>query len=132
MAINVKKHLQNDWLKGSDIGEGNRLTVTIEKAYDHTFPSGDESSVLEFLELDQKLSLNKGRLTKMVDLFGDDSDEWLGRQVILYAVDVTYQGKTTLGVAIAAAMPRKKAPQPVFEDGDDTNGDVVFSSRGRN
>jgi hypothetical protein len=127
VSLNLKKHLKNDWLKGSDLEEGERLTVTIEKVYEHTFPSGDESIVVEFLELDQKLSLNKTRLTKLVELLGDDAAEWKGRQVALYPVDVSFGGKNTLGVAIGA-VARKKAARPAD---DDLDGDVVFRS-GRN
>lgn len=124
MAIDLKKHLRNDWLKGSDLDEGERLTVTIEKAYEHAFPSGDESVVLEFLELDQKLALNKTRLNKLVELLGDDAEEWIGKQIAIYPIDVAFGGKTTVGVAIGTVV-RKKATRPVEED-EDTNGDVVF------
>ncbi len=132
MPIDFSKYDKNEWLKGSDLAnmvdEGERLPVTVSKAYEHQYPSGDEAIVLELLEIDQKLSLNKSRRDKMRALFGDDETQWVGKQITLYTTDVAFQGKQSIGIAIAA-MPRKKAPQPVVED--DLDGDVIFRT-GRN
>ena len=132
MAIDFSKYDKSSWLKGSDLEQGEFLPVTVEAVSEHTFPSGDESIVVKFLELDKRLVLNKTRRDKLIEMLGSDDEEWLGHRITLYPVDVSFQGKTTVGVAIGA-VPRKKAAKPVVEDDDDdTNGDVVFQTKGIN
>ncbi len=126
MAFDTNTYLESPYLKGSELEEGERLVVTIKSAEEVTFPqSGDTVPVLEFLELDKKLTLNRTRIAKLVDLLGEDTEEWVGRKISLYAVDVNYQGKMTLGVAVAAApkakegQPAKKKAQVVEDDDED-------------
>jgi hypothetical protein len=118
MAFDVEKYTKNPFLKGEDLEEGERTVVTIKTAEEVNFPSGDTVPVLSFLELDQKLTLNKTRIKKLVEILGEDTDEWIGKKISLYQVDVQYQGKTMPGVAVAAP-PRKpkggQEPEVVFE-----------------
>lgn len=106
MAFDTDKYTRNPFIKGEDLPEGDRVVVTIKTAEEVTFPSGDTVPVLEFLELDQKLTLNKTRIKKCVELLGEDTDEWIGQKIALYQIDVTYQGKTMPGVAVGKA-PKK-------------------------
>ncbi len=124
MGIDLKKYKKNEWMKGSDLVEGERLTLSIEKVYEHTFPSGDEKIAFEFLEHDQKLSLNKGRRDKMELLFGEDTDDWAGQKIDVYQVDAQFAGKAELGIAIG--KPLRKKARPIEDDGDD---DVEFVRR---
>lgn len=130
MAINTDKYTQNPFIKGEDLEEGERMVLTIKAAYETTFPSGDTVPVLEFLETDQKLTLNKTRVRKAVELFGPDSDAWINRQVALYPVPVQFNGKSQMGVAIAGVAKKSKvatqAASPkndvqFMDDDDDTN-----------
>jgi len=124
MGFETEKYTKNPFLKGEDLEEGERIVVTIKTAEEVTFPSGDTVPVIEFMELDQKLTLNKTRIKKLVELLGDDTDEWLGQRISLYQVDVTYQGKTMPGVAVGKAPAKKAAKaKPTTVDTDD---DVEF------
>lgn len=130
MTIDTDKYTQNPFIKGEDLEEGERKILTIKAAYETTFPSGDTVPVLEFLETDQKLTLNKTRVRKAVELFGPDSDAWINRQVALYPVPVQFNGKSQMGVAIAGVAKKSKvatqAASPkndvqFMDDDDDTN-----------
>lgn len=127
MPFDTEKYTRNPFLKGDDLEEGERTVVTIKSAEEVSFPSGDTVPVLEFLELEQKLTLNKTRVKKCVELLGEDTDEWIGRKIALYPIDVQYNGKTMPGVAIAAppkAKAGKAKPEVKFEDDgeDDDEG----------
>ena len=117
MAFDVKQYARGQWLKGEDLEEGERLVVTIKRAYEYEFPSGDKSPVLEFLEIDEKLTLNKTRVRKLVELLGTDTDAWEGQIIALYPIDVQFNGKTMPSVAIAA--PPKKARVQATTHNDD-------------
>jgi len=115
MSFDPAKYTKSAWLKGEDLEEGERMVVTIKKAYEHEFPSGDTQPVLEFLEIDQKLSLNKTRIRKLVDLLGPDPEEWIDQKIALYAVDVNFNGKTMPSIAITSPPRKRTAPS----DADD-------------
>lgn len=131
MAFDTEKYTKSPFLKGDDLEEGERTIVTIKTAEEVSFPSGDTVPVLSFLELEQKLTLNKTRVKKLVEILGDDTDEWIGKMIAIYPVDVQFNGKTQAGIAVAAP-PRKKQgagklqPEVQFmkEDKDD---DDVFN-----
>lgn len=131
MAFDTTRYTESPFLKGDDLEEGERITVTIKTAQEVTFPSGDTVPVLEFLELEKKLSLNKTRVKKLVELLGEDTDEWVGRKIALYPIDVNYQGKITQGVAVAAPPKGKQGkvkPEVKFdEDDEDEEGGSPFN-----
>jgi hypothetical protein len=109
MAFDTDKYTKSPFIKGDDLEEGERTIVTIKTAEEVAFPSGDTVPVLAFLELDQKLTLNKTRVKKCVELLGEDTDDWVGKKIALYPVDVQFNGKTMPGVAIAAPPKKKSA-----------------------
>jgi len=122
MGFNTEKYTSSPFLKGDDLEEGERTTVTIKSAEEVDFPSGDTVPVLEFLEIDQKLTLNKTRVKKCVDLMGVDTEAWVGQKISVYRIDVQYNGKQMPGVAVAAAPRGKQSkikPEVNFDDDDD-------------
>ena len=102
MAFDTDKYTKSPFIKGDDLEEGERTVVTIKSAEEVAFPSGDTVPVLEFLEIDQKLTLNKTRVKKLVEMLGEDTDTWVGRKIAMYRIDVNFNGKTMPGVAVAA------------------------------
>ncbi len=130
MGFNAEKYTKGAFLKGADLEEGERLIVTIKSAEEVEMPSGDLVPVIELLEISEKLTLNKTRIRKLVELFGPDSDAWINRQVALYPVPVQFNGKSQMGVAIAGVAKKSKvatqAASPkndvqFMDDDDDTN-----------
>jgi len=107
MSFETEKYTESPYLRGDDIEDGERMVLTIQEAFETTFPSGDTVPILSFLETDKKVTLNKTRVKKLVELLGDDTDAWIGQKISIYRIDVSYNGKTMPGVAVAAA-PRKK------------------------
>ena len=107
MAFDTDKYTKSPFLKGDDLEEGERTIVTIKTAEEVAFPSGDTVPVLSFLEFEQKLTLNKTRIKKLVELLGDDTDDRVGQKIAIYQIDVQFNGKTMPGVAVAAP-PKKK------------------------
>lgn len=128
MGFDAGKYTKGQWLKGEDLEEGERMVVTIKRAEEHTFQSGEMQPVLEFLEIDQKLTLNKTRIRKLIEMLGDDTDTWVDQKISLYTVPVQFNGKTMMSIAIAPAPKKKAAAAPApsrdvkFMDDDDAPG----------
>jgi len=118
MPFDPTEYTKGVWLKGEDLDEGERTVVTIKSAEEQTFQDGKKQPVLEFLELDQKLSLNKTRVKKLVELLGEDTEEWIGQKIALYPTPTQFNGKEFISVAVAKAPKGKQAkaePEVTFE-----------------
>ena len=145
MSFDTEKYTKNPFIKGADLPEGEKVVVTIKSAEEVTFPqSGDIVPVLEFLELEQKLTLNKTRIKKCIELLGDDTDAWIGQRIALFQVDVNYQGQAMFSVAVGKAparatktrltvanevvfeQPAQRKAQPVAVFVEDDDEDVPF------
>ena len=97
----------SDNIKAEDIGN-NMWTMTIKTADVKAFDNGAERKiVLTFLEWDKSLPLNVTNARTIASFYGHNSNDWLGRQIMLFTMMVDYQGKQTLGIRVRAPM----APQ---------------------
>lgn len=102
---------------------------------------GDDAEsklVLYFHEVDKGLVLNKTNATTIAGLFkSDDTDDWIGKQIKMFAKDVEFSGKMVRGIRVstrpvnapAPARParpavKQVAPVPPVEPGDDS--DIPF------
>ena len=107
------------WLRSSDIEQD--TTVTIKDATRETLDGDDgpEKKLALHFEGDlAPLILNKTNITRLADLLGPDTDDWVGKKVVLWVDDnVTYGSKTVSGLRIKAL---KVAKRPVNPDADDS------------
>ncbi len=102
-------------MKVSEIYSGNHLNAeTLEGTPTYSIASVEsvefddkEKLVLEFDECEQTLPLNKTNAMALVELYGDDTDDWTGKRVTLHRERVNYQGK--LVNAIRLSKPKAKA-----------------------
>ena len=122
MAFDTNRYTKSPFIHGEDLEDGERVVVTIKDAREAEFPDGKVVPVLDFLELDQSLTLNKTRVKRLVELLGEDTDSWIGARISIYQVPVTYQGKTMPGVAIGKAPARAVKSKPTVDD------DVVYAA----
>lgn len=92
------------YLRAADLKDSGPQTVTVASAAEETVGREDEREeklVLYLKELDQGLVLNKVNIETLVELFGDETDEWTGKKVELYYDPaVAYGGKRIGGVRI--------------------------------
>ncbi len=118
MAFDTNRYTKSPFIKGEELEDGERLVLTIKDAEEVTFPSGDTVPVLHFLETDQKLSLNKTRIKKLVELLGDDTDEWVDQKISIYPIPVQFNGKSVVSIAVGKAPSKKRRA--------DVDNDVEF------
>ena len=120
------------YLKAADLN-GGRVTVQINTVEMETL--GDESKpVVYFVNKAKGMVLNRINAQTIAAIAGsDDTDDWHGTAVRLYATPVLFQGKMVPSIRVEAApqaakpAPRKPAPVPVeaFDEPDPTD-DVPF------
>ena len=116
----------SNYLKASDLN-GRAVRVTIESVSMEKI-GDDRKMVLHFVGKDKGLVLNKTNANRIVEAVGsDETDDWEGTRITLYACKVDFQGKrvdairvddrpgsTTLPPKVRAAAER--AASPVDED----------------
>ena len=117
----------SSFLKADDL-QGRDVIATISSVELESIGQGadkEQKLVIGFKGKEKKLVCNKTNAGTIGQLYGDETDEWIGKQVILTARDVEYQGKTTLAIrvslkkpATAAAAPTKPAPAAPVDDID--------------
>ncbi len=132
----VSQEFPSKTLKATDLkGKEPRLTIsTVEQE-----KIGDEMKmVVYFRGKDKGVVLNKGNANLLADAYGDDTDGWLGHDVILFAIWTEYAGKPVQGLRfripsardaparpdpISSGPAPKAAPKP---NNEDMNDDIPF------
>lgn len=148
----------SQWLRAADLDKSPQ-TVTIDRVKVGEVGSGDERKtqlIVEFTEFDKPLGLNKTNAGRIGDIYGPDTDDWIGQRVVIFPTKVDYQGKQVDAIridkeetmeifraALKAAkptrrpMPEQTAPlparpakpratQPFTQEEVDADNDVPF------
>ena len=90
---NVSKMFPGKFLKAADL-DGKSIKVTIAGlTEDEVGDSKGKKWILNFKDKDRGLVLNVTNANMIAAHYGDESDNWSGKEVILYVEKVSYQGK---------------------------------------
>lgn len=126
------------YLKASDFDESGSV-LTIDRVEMETVGQGkdaDDKPIVYFKELEKGLVLNKTNAGIISNLHGDDTDDWEGKLVTLYATEVQFQGDMVEAIRVKkkapkpsaakkpAPAPAKTAAKPAREPGDDSAAEV--------
>jgi hypothetical protein len=117
-SFNASEFIKGKYLKGSELDKRKPIRVTVDGVSQEDFPEQGRKLILSFLEIDQKMVLNKTQVSTMIDLFGVDTGLWRGQRLHLIQVTSSFQGKPT--VMITAG----EMPQPTVQAAD--LADVLF------
>lgn len=111
----ISEEFSSNWLKSADLN-GKETVVTINSIEIESFKEEDGTKkkkvILAFDELDQKLIVNTTNRDVLVELYGDDTDDWVGQKISLYVTKTTFAGKRVDGLRIRDRVPKGKAPAP--------------------
>lgn len=118
----------SNFLKADDLA-GKAIRVVIDSVT--TEKIGDDSKpVLHFVGKDRGLILNKTNASRIVEATGsDETDNWEGWSIVLYACKVDYQGKRVDAIRVddrpgATKPPTRAARQPQAPPPDETGEDM--------
>jgi hypothetical protein len=143
--MNINETFSGSFLKAADL-KGAQPTVTIaeirmEKMGEDTKPA------IYFVGKEKGVVLNKTNATNIAAAYGPETNNWLGKKVILFSAWVDFQGKSVEAIRIRPApQQQQQAPQyqteartavmpvqtaqpqhaPQFESGDDFRDDIPF------
>jgi hypothetical protein len=133
--MDINAQFPSKYLKAADLN-GGEVTVTIKDCIVESLGE-DKRPVLYFAGKDKGVVLNKTNATNISDAYGGDTDEWVGKKVILYTAYVDFQGRsmeairirpakaTATGAAKASVAPQFDPTDPGPTDSD-FPGDIAF------
>jgi len=99
--MNLIYKSNSEHLKAEDLGN-QFYTLTINSADVREFENGDRKIVLQFLETEKTLPLNVTNARAIADMYGQDTDQWVRRQIMLFSMMVSFQDKMVPGIRIRA------------------------------
>ena len=102
--MKLSEMFPSNLLKSQDLlDEGGEMQLTIERVEMKTFDrdnGGSDTKPLIFFKEDKQMVCNKTNATIIAEMYGDDTDLWTGKEVMLTVKDVEFQGKTVLGIRV--------------------------------
>ena len=111
------------YLRGADIN--GTPTFKVSSVTQEEVGQDREMKFVVYFEGQQKgVVLNKTNAELLSMLYGDESDDWIGEEVTLFTMQVTFQGKTTNTIRFRA--PKKTPKQQKEEVKAELNDDLPF------
>ena len=94
----------SSFLKAQDVtdvgGEMALKMTSLEMKEFETDDGGKERKAIVVFENDKRMVCNKTNATTLFSMLGEDSDMWIGKEVILVVQDVTFGNKTVPAIRI--------------------------------
>lgn len=123
------------YLKAEDFAEGETKIFTIKNYEVEEMGQGKDKQnkpVIYFREPDAKpLVLNKTNASIIAKYYKEDLDEWIGKKVALYAIEVESFGDIVRAIRVKTKQPNgntpapRPAPEPELFGPDDDHQDVT-------
>ena len=97
---------------GTDLGDSVNVTI---KGFDKC-EVGKEKQIRSRLfveEFDRPLVINRTNVKALIDLYGNDTADWIGERFNLYVSETSFQGDTVRCLRVRAVKAEKAAePKP--------------------
>ncbi len=124
--MKISETYPSKYLKATDLG-GQDRTVTISACVQDELGQGSEKEIkpiLHFQGREKGLVLNKTNATTIAEVYGDDTESWIGRAIVLFAMTVPFQGKLVPSIRVRI----QSAPQPAVPAAPDTATSIAVAT----
>lgn len=100
-----------NYLKAADLN-GKRVTVTFEEiTVEEMKGDGQKKLVAAFAGKDKKLIINRTNADTITDILGtDETEDWIGKSVVLFPSKTSFQGKRVDCIRVDAVRRAATAP----------------------
>lgn len=103
----------NKFLKSADL-QGNVAKVKIQDVQVEKLGE-DRKMVMHFFGKEKGMVLNKTNAMTIGDAYGEDTDDWIGKEIEVFSMKVEFQGRMVDGLRVR--VPRR--PKPAAREYDD-------------
>lgn len=116
--MKISEAFPGSWLKSADLGDEDHV-VTVKEVHTELLGQGTDKQlklVVEFDELDKALVCNKTNATTITKLYGDETDDWVGKRIVLWVNnDVQFGSEVVSAIRV---RPRKPGAAPPVRKAD--------------
>ena len=112
MNVNDFEITKGKYLKASDLDGKPKLKVVDSITEEEVGADKDIRPIVYFQNEEQGLVLNKTNLTTFREIYGDETDEWIGKEIVLYPAKDKYAGKIVDCIRVRA-KPSNSKPKHV-------------------
>lgn len=110
--MKLSEAFPSNYLKSDDLQDRDVLVVIASAEIEML--GQERKLVLTFQGKKKSMICNKTNAGRIAYLYGDDTDEWIGKEIMLTSEFVEYQGKTVRGLRIKPPAKRGNG-QPAHE-----------------
>jgi arabinogalactan endo-1,4-beta-galactosidase len=100
----------SDYLKAADLD--GKPVLLIMSHVEMKDIGGDHKPILFFKGSEKGMVMNKTNANNIAALYGDDTDNWQGKEIVLFEAMVDFQGKTVAAIRVRAPKQR----QPISDE----------------
>lgn len=133
--MRVSEAFPSNYIKASDLnGSSPKVIISHVKMED----IGDDRKPIVFFKGKEKgLVLNKTNANNIATLFGDDMDDWQGKEIVLFPAMVDFQGRTVEAIRVRGVQAKDRpaakpdsnittGPRKASADMADADSDIPF------
>lgn len=125
----ISQMVDSKYLKQADVEDD--TVVTVKKVGQANIAKDDAPPdmkwLVRFAEFEKPMVLNRTNISLLGNFLGDDTDDWIGKQVIVYNDEsIQFQGKVTGGLRFKRLKAKAKNAAPMVEDEDATSDTEQF------
>ncbi|MGI9569690.1 MAG: hypothetical protein ACR2PH_08130 [Desulfobulbia bacterium] len=108
MNINDVYQSTSNFLRAADL-QGSTIRLVVSEVGTHTFDEGTPKQktqiVLAFQGKEKKLGLNATNAKTIATELGDDTDNWVGKEIKLYPTKTDFAGEMVDCIRVVQDMP---------------------------
>lgn len=117
--MRISSAFPSNYLKAADL-QGKSVKVSIDRVELEDI-GGDYKPVLYFTGKDKGMVLNKTNSNNIATAYGDETDAWSGKEIVLFEAMVDFQGRTVpaIRVKLPSGKAAPKQPEPEIDMDDE-------------
>lgn len=100
-----------NYLNAADVTEETRLKIVAADIED--LGDDGEKLALRFQSFEKVLIVNKTNAETLVKAFGDDTDGWIGKDIILYTTPTTMNRRRVMGLRVRVPLESDNAAEQI-------------------
>lgn len=112
---NINDAFPSKYLKAADL-DGKPALYKMDRAAFETI-GNDRRLILYFESQEKGMVLNKTNASNIAKLYGDDTDEWSGQEIVLFEAMVDFKGETVPAIRVRGPKkPSAKKPAQLDDE----------------
>lgn len=111
----VSQSYGGQWMKSADVPMPRGIRTTITEVTEEEIGRGTErkTKLVAWLKgQDKGLVLNKTNGTALAEIYGDETDDWAGKRIVLTVGKALFEGKKVDSIMVDEDATRAAASQP--------------------